>query len=49
MNKEPIGIVILNYRTWEKTLSCVESIYNTYVGAKEIVIDRYRRRQPNNH
>ena len=38
MNKEPIGIVILNYRTWEKTLSCVESIYNTYLGAKEIVI-----------
>lgn len=37
-NKEPIGIVILNYRTWEKTLSCVESIYNTYLGAKEIVI-----------
>ena len=37
-NKEPIGIVILNFRTWEKTLSCVESIYNTYLGAKEIVI-----------
>lgn len=36
--KEPIGIVILNYRTWEKTLSCVESIYNTYLGAKEIII-----------
>lgn len=36
--KEPIGIVILNYCTWEKTLSCVESIYNTYLGAKEIII-----------
>lgn len=38
MSDKPVGIVILNYCTWEKTLSCVESIYNTYLGAKEIVI-----------
>ena len=27
MSDKPVGIVILNYCTWEKTLSCVESIY----------------------
>lgn len=36
--KEKIGIVILNYKTWEKTCSCVESIYRTYPGKKQIVI-----------
>lgn len=33
-----IGVVILNYRTWEKTVSCVQSIYDTYPSPKEIVI-----------
>ena len=33
-----IGIVILNYNTWKKTVSCVNSIYETYHQPKEIVI-----------
>lgn len=36
--KEEIGIVILNYRTWEKTITCVESIYRTFPRNKQIVI-----------
>ena len=38
MNNETIGFVILNYRTWEKTISCIESIYKTYFKSKEIVV-----------
>lgn len=38
MDKEPIGIVILNYKTWEKTVSCVDSIFQTYPDRKQIVI-----------
>lgn len=38
MNNETIGIVILNYRTWDKTVSCIDSIYRTYSGSKEIVV-----------
>ena len=38
MNDQIIGIVILNYCTWKKTILCVESIFKTYSGAKKIVI-----------
>ena len=38
MKTEPIGIVILNYKTWEKTLACAESIYQNYSGEFQIVI-----------
>ncbi len=40
MNKNNLkmGIVILNYKTWEKTISCVQSIIETYRGDKVIVI-----------
>lgn len=33
-----LGFVILNYNTWEKTILCVKSIFNTYLGKKNIVI-----------
>lgn len=36
--QQRLGIVILNYKTWEKTVSCVQSIYETYRKPKEIVI-----------
>lgn len=36
--QQRLGIVILNYKTWEKTVSCVQSIYETYRQPKEIVI-----------
>ncbi len=35
---EKIGIVILNYKTWEKTILCVQSIIDTYKSPKTIVI-----------
>lgn len=38
MNNKVIGIVILNYKTWEKTVACVESIQQTYPYEKHIVI-----------
>lgn len=38
MNRKPIGIVILNYKTWEKTVACVDSIFRTYPYDKQIVI-----------
>lgn len=38
MIKEPIGFVILNYKTWEKTVTCVESIISTFPSSKQIVI-----------
>ena len=33
-----IGIIILNYKTWEKTISCISSINNTYLSPKKIVV-----------
>ncbi len=33
-----IGVVILNYLTWEKTVACVHSILKTYTQKKQIVI-----------
>lgn len=38
MNNVPIGIVILNFKTWEKTVECVDSIYKTYRESKRIVV-----------
>lgn len=33
-----IGIVILNYNTWQKTVTCLQSIYETYKDRKIIVV-----------
>jgi len=33
-----IGIVVLNYNTWQKTINCINSIINTYKGKMKIVI-----------
>lgn len=38
MDNEIIGVVILNYKTYEKTIFCIDSIIKTYFGKKEIVV-----------
>ena len=38
MKTARLGIVILHYKTWEKNLACVESIYKNYSGEFQIVI-----------
>lgn len=38
MMNTKIGFVILNYKTWERTISCVDSILQTYKEDKVIVV-----------
>ena len=38
MSEKPIGFVILNYKTWEKTIECVRSIRATVPADKIIVV-----------
>jgi len=35
---EKIGVVILNYLSWEKTINCVDSIIDTYEHPKKVLV-----------